>query len=343
MSHTMTFSRDALWRARLFSPFLDQPNVGTRFTELTVESQLSLQKVAGTFSHFLCLPLVCAVSVLHILCLWRLKLSSQWKSTHCVQLSHHVSVWSLIPQHNIPPHGRLHASVSDTYRVPEVRLGILETRLDAQVLRKRHHNVTVNVSLFYGAEITTSSLATTSAVLTSQRAKCVVQSCASRPRIHLQGLLHVFACHSLLLRQQNHRPRVPPGHCEHLRFPLANSPETPWKRQPTQPRSSKRVPHCVVWLASLEGVRHSSELSFTTLCDPPHTVTAGRPPRTSAQWPCARVTVVVVFGPSFLFPCAYPIETCDHKTTGECESKEVDVAFSELTKNNQKLQLFCFR
>ena len=84
----------------------------------------------------------------------------------------------LIPQHNIPPHGRLLASVSDTYRVPEVRLGILETRLDAQVLRKRHHNVTVNASLFHGAEITTSSLATTSAVLTSKRAKCVVQSCA---------------------------------------------------------------------------------------------------------------------------------------------------------------------
>ena len=37
------------------------------------------------FSRFLCLPLVCAVSVLHILCLWWLKLSSQWKSTHCVQ------------------------------------------------------------------------------------------------------------------------------------------------------------------------------------------------------------------------------------------------------------------
>ena len=29
---------------------LDQPNVGARFTELTVESQLSLQKVAGTVS-----------------------------------------------------------------------------------------------------------------------------------------------------------------------------------------------------------------------------------------------------------------------------------------------------
>ena len=34
---------------------------------------------------FLCLPLVCAVSVLHILFLWWLKLSSQWKSTHWVQ------------------------------------------------------------------------------------------------------------------------------------------------------------------------------------------------------------------------------------------------------------------
>ena len=37
------------------------------------------------FSRFFCLPLVCAVSVLHILCLWWLKLSSQWKSTHWVQ------------------------------------------------------------------------------------------------------------------------------------------------------------------------------------------------------------------------------------------------------------------
>ena len=53
------------------------------------------------FSRFLCLLLVCAVSVLHILCLCWLKLSSQWKNTHWVQgLSHHVYVWSLIPQHN---------------------------------------------------------------------------------------------------------------------------------------------------------------------------------------------------------------------------------------------------
>ena len=37
------------------------------------------------FSRFLCLLLVCTVSVLHILCLWWLKLSSQWKSTHWVQ------------------------------------------------------------------------------------------------------------------------------------------------------------------------------------------------------------------------------------------------------------------
>ena len=37
--------------------FLDQPNVGARFVELTVESQLSLQKVAGTVSpvSFVCL------------------------------------------------------------------------------------------------------------------------------------------------------------------------------------------------------------------------------------------------------------------------------------------------
>ena len=37
------------------------------------------------FSRFLCLPQVRAVSVLHIFCLWWLKLSSQWKSTHWVQ------------------------------------------------------------------------------------------------------------------------------------------------------------------------------------------------------------------------------------------------------------------
>ena len=37
------------------------------------------------FSRFLCLPLVCAVSVLHILCLCGLKLSSQWKRTYWVQ------------------------------------------------------------------------------------------------------------------------------------------------------------------------------------------------------------------------------------------------------------------
>ena len=71
-----------LWRARLFSPFLDQPNVGTRFTELTVESQ---ESGGDCFSRFLCLPPVCAVSVLHIICLCWLKLSSQWKRTHWVQ------------------------------------------------------------------------------------------------------------------------------------------------------------------------------------------------------------------------------------------------------------------
>ena len=41
--------------------------------------------VTDCFSRFLCLPLVCAVSVLHILCLFWLKLSSQWKRTHWVQ------------------------------------------------------------------------------------------------------------------------------------------------------------------------------------------------------------------------------------------------------------------
>ena len=41
--------------------------------------------VSVCFSRFLCVPPVCAVSVLHILCLWWLKLSSRWKSTHWVQ------------------------------------------------------------------------------------------------------------------------------------------------------------------------------------------------------------------------------------------------------------------
>ena len=185
--------------------------------------------------------------------------------------------------------------MSNTYRVPEVRLGILETRLDAQVLRKRHHNVTVNASLFHGAETTTSSLATTSAVLTSKRAKCVVQSCASQ-REPTCNAFCMFAVHTLLLRQQNHRPRAPPGHCEHLRFPHAIS----------------RL--CVTRRTRLRQQSH-------------------RERQRTAAYSFRRLRI----GHLFLFPCAYPIATCDHKTTGECESKEVDVAFSELTKNNKKI------
>ena len=43
------------------------------------------QSGGDCFSRLLCLPLDCAESVLHILCLWWLKLCSQWKSTHWVQ------------------------------------------------------------------------------------------------------------------------------------------------------------------------------------------------------------------------------------------------------------------
>ena len=51
MFHTMVSSRDVVEDETLllFLSF-DQPSAGARFTELTVESQLSLQKVARTVS-----------------------------------------------------------------------------------------------------------------------------------------------------------------------------------------------------------------------------------------------------------------------------------------------------
>ena len=45
----------------------------------TVSSWMGAMPSRYCFSRFLCLPLVCAVSVLHVLCLCWLKLSSQWK------------------------------------------------------------------------------------------------------------------------------------------------------------------------------------------------------------------------------------------------------------------------
>ena len=99
MSHTVTFSRDLLWRARLFSPFLDQPNVGTRFAELTVESQLSLQKVAVTVSP---VSSVCLKSALCLCCTFSVFGGSSCPVSGKAHIgykavSHHVSVWSLIP------------------------------------------------------------------------------------------------------------------------------------------------------------------------------------------------------------------------------------------------------
>ena len=100
MSHTMTFSCDVIWRARLFSPFLHQPNVGARFTELTVESQLRQQKLAGTVSP---VSSVCLQSALCLCCTFSVcggsscPVSGKTHTGYKV-LSHHVSVWSLIPQ-----------------------------------------------------------------------------------------------------------------------------------------------------------------------------------------------------------------------------------------------------
>ena len=162
-----------------FRPYT-RPNCSCPIVRFVLQNAVPYPCISQLFLPFpLSASSLRCVCVAHSLSLVAQVVQSVEKHTLGTRFCHIMFLFGLlIPQHNIPPHGPLHASVSDTYRVPEVRLGILETRLDAQVLRKRHHNVTVNASLFHGAEITTSSLATTSAVLTSKRAKCVVQSCA---------------------------------------------------------------------------------------------------------------------------------------------------------------------
>ena len=91
---TSVRSSSSSWRKISTSPRV------TNRLPLGPSERVTLNYQSYCFSRFLCLPLVCAVSVLHILCLWWLKLSSQWKNTHTGYkvLSHHVSVWSLIPQ-----------------------------------------------------------------------------------------------------------------------------------------------------------------------------------------------------------------------------------------------------
>ena len=179
---------------------------------------------------------------------------------------------------HLPPHGRLHPSVSDTFRVPELP---------------------------------------TSAVLTSKRAKCVVQSCASPAPNPLATPFCMFAIHTLLLRQQNHCPRVPPAHCEHLRFPHVKSTGTPWRRQSTQPRCSNRVPHCVVCLASLAGATHCSELSSASVCPAAHGYGRKAIPNVSvvALWPRDSLHRLRI-GPSFLVLLCLPIEACNQKNNG---------------------------
>ena len=87
MSHTMVSSRDVLWRMRLFLfPFSRSAERRSAIYRVHGRVTAQLTESGGDcFSRVLCLPLVCAVSVLHILCLCWLKLSSQWKNTHWVQ------------------------------------------------------------------------------------------------------------------------------------------------------------------------------------------------------------------------------------------------------------------
>ena len=75
------------WQSNFQSPPVLTPDQTVRalFCALFSKTQFHTLVFHNCFSRFLCLPLVCAVSVLHILCLWWLKLSSQWKSTHWVQ------------------------------------------------------------------------------------------------------------------------------------------------------------------------------------------------------------------------------------------------------------------
>ena len=89
MFHTMVSSRDVLWRMmRLFSFFSLFRSAECRSAIYRVNGRFTVQPTESggdCFSRFLCLPLVCAVSVLHIFCLCWLKVSSQWKTTHWVQ------------------------------------------------------------------------------------------------------------------------------------------------------------------------------------------------------------------------------------------------------------------
>ena len=100
LSHVCVRDRmrvDSAWSLRGVVKMMNLAVVSGERAELSHWAAEAVE--AKCFSRFLCLPLVCAVSVLHILCLCWLKLSSQWtKKTHIGYkvLSHHVSVWSLI-------------------------------------------------------------------------------------------------------------------------------------------------------------------------------------------------------------------------------------------------------
>ena len=107
LSHVCVRDRmrvDSAWSLRGVVKMMNLAVVSGERAELSHWAAEAVE--AKCFSRFLCLPLVCAVSVLHTLCLCWLKLSSQWKKTHISQwkkthigykvLSHHVSVWSLI-------------------------------------------------------------------------------------------------------------------------------------------------------------------------------------------------------------------------------------------------------
>ena len=86
-SHFFLLSRSAECRSAIY-------RVNGRVTAQPTESG------GDCFSRFLCLPLVCAVSVLHILCLVGSSCPVSGKAHIGYKvLSHHVSVWSLIPQH----------------------------------------------------------------------------------------------------------------------------------------------------------------------------------------------------------------------------------------------------
>ena len=91
MSHTMASSRDVVCRARPSSS-LDQPNAGMRPSESTVESQLSLQKVAGTVSPVSSLRCACLV---HFPSLMAQVAQSVEKHTVGRRCSHMMSLFGL--------------------------------------------------------------------------------------------------------------------------------------------------------------------------------------------------------------------------------------------------------